>query len=93
METIERKEIGSRINELMYLTGLNQSKFAQKIGTTHQTVRNISKGLNKPRYEFVELVISAFPTLNKDWLMEGKGLPFSETDLQTNSISTKNKLP
>ena len=92
METLEnRTEIGSRINELIFILGLNQSTFAKKIGTTQSTVRNIAKQISKPRYEFLESVIEAFPGLSKDWLMSGTGEAFPEGVPKTPTSSTKPK--
>jgi transcriptional regulator with XRE-family HTH domain len=74
--TKNRAEIGDRINELLFLLNLNQSSFAELVGTTQTTVRNVTKGITKPRYEFIASVLKAIPTLSNDWLMEGKGEPF-----------------
>ena len=76
--TSERQEIGKRVSELMFMLDLNQTGFAEKVGTTQTTVRNISKGLTKPRYELLESICNAFPGLSKDWLMQGIGEAFPE---------------
>lgn len=77
METTKsRAEIGTRVNELMFMLNLNQSSFAEKVGTTQTTVRNVSKNITKPRYELIQAICDAFPTLSKAWLMSGEGEAF-----------------
>jgi transcriptional regulator with XRE-family HTH domain len=89
--TIERQEIGKRVSELMFMLNLNQSTFAEKVGTTQTTVRNVSKGLTKPRYELLENICSAFPGLNKDWLMQGIGEAFPSGGPKTPNAGAKPK--
>ena len=76
METKNKHEIGLRINELMFRLEKNQSSFAESLGTSQTNVRNVIKGLVKPKYEFIESILLAFPKVSRDWLMEGKGEMF-----------------
>jgi transcriptional regulator with XRE-family HTH domain len=76
METNNKQEIGSRINELMFRLEKNQSSFAKAIGTSQTAIYNTVHGKTKPRYEFIEAVLVAFPKVSRDWLMEGKGEMF-----------------
>lgn len=80
METIEKRAIGSRISELMFRLKINQRGLAQKIGVSHTTIRNVVNDITKPRYEFLESILNAYPNINKDWLMEGKGEMFNNDD-------------
>lgn len=83
MELKDKQEIGSRISELIFRLEKNQSTFAEAIGTSQTNVRNVIKSIVSPKYEFLELILKAYPTINKDWLMEGKGEMFLTDEVQT----------
>jgi transcriptional regulator with XRE-family HTH domain len=72
METqIKRGDIGARMKHLIYELGLNNSSFAKSIGVTPPSITSIVKGDSKPRYELIEKILTAYPTLSRAWLMEG----------------------
>lgn len=79
MENSNGSEIGKRINELMFRLKINQRGLGEKIGVSHTTVRNVVNNITKPRYEFLESVLNAYPNINKDWLMSGNGSMFIDT--------------
>lgn len=92
MEIIDkRQEIGGRIAELLFIMNLNNSSFADLVHTSHTTVRNVVKGITKPRYEFIESVVQAFPGLSKDWLWEGIGEAFPSGGPKTPNAGAKPK--
>ena len=73
---MEAKDIGQRINELIFRLNKNQSSFAKSIGVTQTAVYSTVHGKTKPRYEFMESILLAYPNISKEWLMEGKGEMF-----------------
>lgn len=89
METKNKQEIGTRINELIYRLNLNQSSLAEAINTSQTNVRNVIKNLVKPKYEFIEKILTTFPEINRDWLMEGKGMMFISDDSKGIEVEEK----
>ena len=87
METKNKQEIGSRINELMFRLEKNQSTFAKAIGTSQTAIYNTVHGKTKPRYEFIEAILVTFPKVSRDWLMEGKGEMFLDEASKEESAS------
>lgn len=79
-------EIGERINELMFRLKINQRGLGEKIGVSHTTVRNVVNNITKPRYEFLESILNAYPNINKDWLLGGTGEMF--LDNKSNPVSS-----
>ena len=74
METnVKTSEIGKRISELIFHYGKNQSTFAQAIGVSHTTVRNLINSITKPRHEVLDAILKAYPEINPDWLFSGTG--------------------
>lgn len=64
------------------------ASFARTLGLGDQTIRGIVvQRRNKPSFEVLSKIIEAFPTVNAEWLLTGKGeminskLPFqTQTD-------------
>lgn len=79
MENNNSSDIGQRISELMFRLKINQRGLGEKIGVSHTTVRNVVNNITKPRYEFLESVLNAYPNINKDWLISGNGTMFIDT--------------
>lgn len=74
------KEIGSRIKELIFKLGLNQTSFAKSVGVSQNAIYNTINGVTKtPRYTLLESILKVYPQLNRDWLLEGQGEMFIET--------------
>lgn len=65
--------INQRIVYLILQTGLDKTKFANKVGLNAQTLLNVIKGVNKPGYETLLAIIHGIPNLNIRWLMLGEG--------------------
>ncbi len=87
MEANEKQGIGTRISELIFRLDKNQSSFAKSIGFTQAAVYSTVHGKSKPKYEFLESVLKAYPKVNRDWLLEGKGEMFLDTDVKTSTVS------
>lgn len=62
-----------RILELLKLTGMNPSRFADEIGVQRSAMSHLVSGRNNPSLEFVLKVIKRFPEVNTDWLITGSG--------------------
>jgi transcriptional regulator with XRE-family HTH domain len=63
----------SRFKELLDQLGLSPSTFAERIGVQRSSVSHILSGRNKPSVDFLEKILHAFPRVNVEWLITGKG--------------------
>ena len=78
-----------RLITLLDMEHLTPSKFADLIGVQRSSVSHVLSGRNKPSFDFLEKTLRAFPGLEADWLIMGKGQMYenmgrsSETDLFT----------
>ena len=52
---------------------LSPSLFADKIGVQRSGVSHILSGRNKPSLDFIIKILTAFPQVDADWLLFGRG--------------------
>ncbi|MDR0895037.1 MAG: helix-turn-helix transcriptional regulator [Prevotellaceae bacterium] len=72
----EKKELDAlnkRFIEVMKWTKLPQGKFAESIGITQGGVSHITSGRSKPSINSLTRIHEAYPDINYDWLLTGKG--------------------
>lgn len=62
-----------RIRKIVEYSGLNQAMFAEKIAVAPATLSNILKSKSKPSLDLVVSICAAFPEVNNQWLIFGKG--------------------
>ncbi|MDR2425215.1 MAG: helix-turn-helix domain-containing protein [Prevotellaceae bacterium] len=77
---MEMKDI---IDKLMRSKNLNNIEFAKKIGIQRSNVNHFLSGRNNPGLNFFLKTLDAFPDINAEWLLTGKG----------NMYKTGNKMP
>jgi len=66
---------------------LTASKFADIIGVQRSSVSHVLSGRNKPSFDFIEKTLKAFPDVNSEWLILGKGEMTNGTaDLNTGTL-------
>lgn len=70
-----------RIKLLLETQNLTASQFAEKINVQRSSVSHIMSGRNKASLDFVQKILTYFPEVSPDWLINGKGpmLRSSET--------------
>lgn len=68
----------SRIEQIMMIESMNASRFADYIGLNRAALSHILSGRNNPSLDVVTKILVAFPKLNPDWLLFGKGESYSE---------------
>lgn len=66
-----------RIIQFLSENNLTSTKFADKIGVQRSSISHILSGRNKPSFDFIEKMLLAYPDLNAQWLITGKGNMFS----------------
>ncbi|MFO7923846.1 MAG: helix-turn-helix transcriptional regulator [Bacteroidales bacterium] len=52
---------------------LSYARFAETIGVQPSNVSHILSGRNKPGFDFIQKILTGYPSLNADWLITGKG--------------------
>lgn len=62
-----------RIQKIIQQKKLSSSGFADMIGVPRSTISHLLSGRNNPSLEFIQKVLDAFPEINTDWLIRGKG--------------------
>lgn len=62
-----------RLLQFIQAENITQAQFADSIGVARASVSHIIAGRNKPGYEFIASMVKAYPSLNAEWLLTGKG--------------------
>lgn len=65
--------IGERIKMIIESEKMNEFSFSKRIGKSNTAVAKIVKGESKPGFEVIEAILTEFPMLNSDWLIQGTG--------------------
>ncbi len=65
--------MNKRLQQFIAAENLSQSQFADAIGVARASVSHILAGRNKPGFDFIVSMSSHYPTLNLEWLINGKG--------------------
>jgi len=86
-----------RILSIIKYFNLSPSDFAEEIGVQRSSISHLISGRNKPSLEFIQKIISRFPEINPEWILNGKGemlkngiipdtgtLPFENTPVKDN---------
>ena len=70
-----------RLIELMQMLNLTPTQFATSIGVQRATLQHIINGRNEPSLKIILAVHAAFPQIDTEWLLSGKGNPFGDSEL------------
>lgn len=62
-----------RLQQFLSAENISQSQFAETLGVARANISHILSGRNKPGFDFIEKLLRAYPALNLDWLVTGKG--------------------
>jgi len=62
-----------RILEILKIKNLSPAQFADLIGVQRSSISHLISGRNKPSLEFIQKILKAFPEINTDWMLSGKG--------------------
>lgn len=68
METIV-----DRLQAILTWSGKNKSAFAESVGMQQRTVYNYLTGNRKPKAEFLQAILKAYPDISPEWLLKGEG--------------------
>ena len=67
--------MNDRLKQFLAMEGLSPARFAEIMGIQRSGVSHLLSGRNKPSFEFIEKFLAAFPDVNVEWLILGKGRP------------------
>ena len=70
--------INKRVVELIDKTSTSKSAFSSATGISAVILSHISSGRNKVSLTAVQQILKAFPNVNADWLIHGKGQMLKE---------------
>ncbi len=70
----------NRILTIINLEKISAAQMASLLGIQRSTLSNIIGGRNKPSYDILNSILTKFPNLNFEWLMNGKGNPYKDSD-------------
>lgn len=73
--------IKDRFKELLQILGVGQKAFEVKCGMGNGTINNIKNGISSPN---LEKIISAYPEINIEWIITGKGTPLKNENSNNN---------
>ncbi len=62
-----------RLEQFLSAENLSKAKFADSINVARAAISHIIAGRNNPSYEFIVNTMEAYPDLNIEWLLRGKG--------------------
>jgi transcriptional regulator with XRE-family HTH domain len=62
-----------RILALLKDKQISATKLADIIDVQRSSISHILSGRNKPSFDFIEKILTAYPDLNAQWLITGKG--------------------
>ena len=62
-----------RIIQFLKEKSLTSTKFADEIGVQRSSISHILSGRNKPSFDFIEKMLIAYPDIDAQWLITGKG--------------------
>jgi len=76
----------NRISKIIKEKNLSSARFADEIGVQRSSISHVLSGRNKPSLEFIQKILKAYPDIDINWLLSGKGNIFS------GSINNENKI-
>ena len=65
--------MNDRLQQFLSAENLTQAQFADSINVAKASISHILAGRNKPGYEFIVNMMKAYPDLNIEWMLTGKG--------------------
>ena len=66
---------------------LSSARFAEIIGVQPSGISHILSGRNKPGFDFIQKILTSYPSLNAEWLIMGKGNMLKSENIQGDLFS------
>ena len=68
--------MNERLKRFLEMEGLSPARFAEELGIQRSGVTHLLDGRNKPSFGFIQKMMTAYPDVNYEWLILGKGRPY-----------------
>lgn len=68
--------MNERLKQFLAMEGLSPARFAEVMGIQRSGISHLLAGRNKPSFEFIQKMMTAYPDINYEWLILGKGRPY-----------------
>ncbi|MDD4655797.1 MAG: helix-turn-helix transcriptional regulator [Bacteroidales bacterium] len=68
-----------RLQQFLDLEQLTPAKLADILEVQRSGLSHILSGRNKPGFDFINKLLTKFPSLNSDWLITGKGKVYKDS--------------
>ncbi len=62
-----------RLEQFLSAENITKAQFADSINVARAAISHIVAGRNNPSYDFIVNTMDAYPDLNIEWLLKGKG--------------------
>ena len=76
--------MNTRLKQFIAAENISQSQFADTIKVVRASVSHVLSGRNNPGYEFIRAIMTAYPNLNMEWLILGKGRMYKDMSSEGN---------
>ena len=71
--------VGQRISQLIAHLGISKNAFAMSLDKTATVIQHLVDERNKPGFDLLCKIFEVYPSVSKDWLMQGEGTMFAAT--------------
>ena len=68
--------MNERLKQFLAMENLSPARFAEVMGIQRSGISHLLAGRNKPSFEFLQKMMTAYPDINYEWLILGKGRPY-----------------
>ncbi|MBQ0024493.1 MAG: helix-turn-helix transcriptional regulator [Bacteroidales bacterium] len=79
--------MNTRLQQFLTMENISPAKFSEILGIQRSGISHLLSGRNKPSYDFIQKMMVAFPELNYEWLILGKGKPYKDKSEPSTSHS------
>lgn len=74
--------MNTRLKQFLSAENISQSQFADTLKVTRASVSHVLSGRNNPSYDFIQEIMTAYPRLNMEWLILGKGKMYKDDNVR-----------
>ena len=85
--------MNNRLKQFIAAENITQSQFAEKIQVVRASVSHVLSGRNNPGYDFIKAIMLAYPNLNIEWLMIGKGKMYKDSSAESTPLPDPVPMP
>lgn len=70
--------MNTRLKQFLAAENISQAQFADSINVVRASVSHVLSGRNNPSYDFIKAIMLAYPKLDMEWLIFGKGKMYKD---------------